>query len=276
MSQIPCIRVLKEIYNPKEPHIYLSDNSIPSSTSVIHSSSTMESRAINITSMAGTVDGKVHSPSAPPRYRENDGMPNGTENDDSTDHLPPSIDGSSILKSKADEMGDDMRRTVNGETNGITNGTTKDTQESPYRVLEQWHSKPTHLRLIHVGAGAGGLLLAYKMKRQFTNYELVCYEKYVELLTVAIFRLHALQKSPHRRHLVRESISWLRLRRVSLLASLRQVPRCLAADSVSSDLLMRTRIPLNPIRTGLAFTRRLPRYDSILRTSRQSMSSNSL
>ena len=28
-----------------------------------------------------------------------------------------------------------------------------------------------------VGAGAAGLLVAYKMKKNFTNYELVCYEK---------------------------------------------------------------------------------------------------
>jgi hypothetical protein len=50
-------------------------------------------------------------------------------------------------------------------------------QESPYHILPQWHSKPNHLRVICVGAGAAGLLVAYKMKKNFTNYELVCYEK---------------------------------------------------------------------------------------------------
>ena len=48
---------------------------------------------------------------------------------------------------------------------------------SSYHILPQWHSKPNHLRVICVGAGAAGLLVAYKMKKNFTNYELVCYEK---------------------------------------------------------------------------------------------------
>ena len=29
-----------------------------------------------------------------------------------------------------------------------------------------------------VGAGAAGLLMAYKMKKLFSNFELTCYEKY--------------------------------------------------------------------------------------------------
>lgn len=49
--------------------------------------------------------------------------------------------------------------------------------ESPFHILPQWHSKPNHLRVICVGAGAAGLLVAYKMKKNFTNYKLVCYEK---------------------------------------------------------------------------------------------------
>jgi protoporphyrinogen oxidase len=44
-------------------------------------------------------------------------------------------------------------------------------------MLDQWHSKPRHIRVIHVGAGAAGLLMAYKMKKMATDYELVCYEK---------------------------------------------------------------------------------------------------
>lgn len=50
-------------------------------------------------------------------------------------------------------------------------------ESSPYEILPQWHSKPTNLRVICVGAGAAGLLVAYKMKMNFTNYELVCYDK---------------------------------------------------------------------------------------------------
>jgi hypothetical protein len=48
---------------------------------------------------------------------------------------------------------------------------------SSYHILPQWHSKPNHLRVICVGAGAAGLLVAYRMKKNFTKYELVCYEK---------------------------------------------------------------------------------------------------
>ncbi|PGH14607.1 hypothetical protein AJ79_02942 [Helicocarpus griseus UAMH5409] len=44
-------------------------------------------------------------------------------------------------------------------------------------LLEQWHSQPMPIRIVHVGAGATGLCAAYKMERQLTNYELVCYEK---------------------------------------------------------------------------------------------------
>ncbi|ORY17468.1 hypothetical protein BCR34DRAFT_621904 [Clohesyomyces aquaticus] len=53
----------------------------------------------------------------------------------------------------------------------------KNADSSLYEILPQWHSKPTPLRVICVGAGAAGLLLAYKLKTNLTNYELVCYEK---------------------------------------------------------------------------------------------------
>lgn len=48
-------------------------------------------------------------------------------------------------------------------------------------LLEQWHSQPMRLRIIHIGAGATGLCCAYKMERQLSNYELVCYEKNPEV-----------------------------------------------------------------------------------------------
>ena len=38
-----------------------------------------------------------------------------------------------------------------------------------------------HLRLICIGAGASGLLIAYKLQRSFTNFDLVCYEKNPDL-----------------------------------------------------------------------------------------------
>lgn len=34
-----------------------------------------------------------------------------------------------------------------------------------------------HVRIITVGAGASGLLMAYKLQKHFNNYSLVCYEK---------------------------------------------------------------------------------------------------
>ena len=46
-----------------------------------------------------------------------------------------------------------------------------------YRTTDNYHSQGGNLRVVCVGAGAAGLLVAYKMKRLFTNYELVCYEK---------------------------------------------------------------------------------------------------
>lgn len=52
-----------------------------------------------------------------------------------------------------------------------------DNLKEPYEVLEQYHSKPRDLRVICVGAGAAGLLVAYKMKNEFKHYQLVCYDK---------------------------------------------------------------------------------------------------
>lgn len=48
-----------------------------------------------------------------------------------------------------------------------------------FTIKEQWHSQPTHLRVIGSGAGASGLCLAYKMFHHFKleNVDLVIYEK---------------------------------------------------------------------------------------------------
>ena len=48
-------------------------------------------------------------------------------------------------------------------------------------LLEQWHSQSMPIRVIHIGAGATGLCCAFKMERQMSNYELVCYEKNLEI-----------------------------------------------------------------------------------------------
>ena len=51
----------------------------------------------------------------------------------------------------------------------------------PFELLQQWHSQPRKLRIVHVGAGATGLCAAYKFERQMTEYELVCYDKNSEV-----------------------------------------------------------------------------------------------
>jgi cation diffusion facilitator CzcD-associated flavoprotein CzcO len=44
-------------------------------------------------------------------------------------------------------------------------------------ILDETHSKPDHIKIIHVGAGASGLLTAYKARKMLENFELVLYEK---------------------------------------------------------------------------------------------------
>ncbi|KAL3442014.1 hypothetical protein BJX65DRAFT_321727 [Aspergillus insuetus] len=50
-----------------------------------------------------------------------------------------------------------------------------------YEVLEKPHSYPRPMRIICVGAGAGGLLLAYKCRKNLKNIDVVCYEKNSEV-----------------------------------------------------------------------------------------------
>ncbi|EXJ70263.1 uncharacterized protein A1O5_06331 [Cladophialophora psammophila CBS 110553] len=49
---------------------------------------------------------------------------------------------------------------------------------SDYEVLDQYQSDSRHLKIIHVGAGASGLLAAYKAERLLKNFELTVYENY--------------------------------------------------------------------------------------------------
>ncbi|CAG8904552.1 unnamed protein product [Penicillium egyptiacum] len=44
--------------------------------------------------------------------------------------------------------------------------------------VEKCHSEPRRLKIVHVGAGAAGLMTAYKAKNILSNYELTVYEKY--------------------------------------------------------------------------------------------------
>lgn len=52
-------------------------------------------------------------------------------------------------------------------------------------VPDRYHSEPHHVKIIHVGAGASGLLAAYKAERMLRNYELVVYEKYLPNLRIS-------------------------------------------------------------------------------------------
>lgn len=55
----------------------------------------------------------------------------------------------------------------------------EESPKGPYRVLQQYHSKPTKLRVACVGAGASGLCLAYKMERMLVpgSWELTLFDK---------------------------------------------------------------------------------------------------
>jgi hypothetical protein len=44
-------------------------------------------------------------------------------------------------------------------------------------IIDQVHSQPDHVKIIHVGAGASGLLTAYKARNILRNFELILYEK---------------------------------------------------------------------------------------------------
>ncbi|PSN60387.1 cyclohexanone monooxygenase [Corynespora cassiicola Philippines] len=52
---------------------------------------------------------------------------------------------------------------------------------APYRILDQYHSKPSHVKVICAGAGMTGLYLAYRMQKTMKNYSLTIYEKNKEL-----------------------------------------------------------------------------------------------
>lgn len=70
----------------------------------------------------------------------------------------------------------DQKNDVSIKVSDIVN-TSSSSGPDTLKLVQQWHSQPRKLRIIHVGAGATGLCAAYKMERQLTDYELVCYEK---------------------------------------------------------------------------------------------------
>lgn len=53
-------------------------------------------------------------------------------------------------------------------------------EEKPYTaddIPDDPQCAPQPIKIIHVGAGASGILFSYKAERQLQNYELICYEK---------------------------------------------------------------------------------------------------
>lgn len=52
---------------------------------------------------------------------------------------------------------------TNGSADNGANDFSYPEMATPYRVLQQYHSKPTKLRVACIGAGASGISLAYKM-----------------------------------------------------------------------------------------------------------------
>ena len=94
----------------------------------------------------------------------------------------------------ADEITPSVTNAAHGETipqNGeyLKTGADANTEEfsyppvvpanTPYKILKQYHSKPTKLRVACVGAGASGLCLAYKMEKMLVpnSWELTLFEK---------------------------------------------------------------------------------------------------
>lgn len=64
------------------------------------------------------------------------------------------------------------------ETNGVAHA---QFNAATYKIKPQHHSQRRQLRVIHVGAGAAGLCMAYKMQAAMKDYDLICYEKNSEV-----------------------------------------------------------------------------------------------
>lgn len=46
-----------------------------------------------------------------------------------------------------------------------------------HNIAPRFHSEQKRIKIIHVRAGAAGLITAYKARKLLRNYELVCYDK---------------------------------------------------------------------------------------------------
>jgi NADPH-dependent glutamate synthase beta subunit-like oxidoreductase len=52
--------------------------------------------------------------------------------------------------------------------------------DAQHRLNAPLHAQ-RHVRVVCIGAGASGLLMAYKLQRHFSNYSLTVYEKNAEV-----------------------------------------------------------------------------------------------
>ncbi|KAH8898107.1 FAD/NAD(P)-binding domain-containing protein [Thozetella sp. PMI_491] len=73
----------------------------------------------------------------------------------------------------------ERQKAAEAQVNGVTTNFDYPVLSTPYRVLDQYHSKPTKLRVACVGAGAAGLCVSYKMNKMLEpgSWELTIFEK---------------------------------------------------------------------------------------------------
>lgn len=109
-----------------------------------------------------------------------------------------------------------MPSVVNG-VNGVAQGYDypETTTDGPYRVLDQYHSKPRRLRVACVGAGASGLCLAYKMNKMLEpgSWELTLFDKNKQFggtceSSSSIFSLRAYQYPRAREYVSRRCLRY--------------------------------------------------------------------
>ncbi|KAL9595235.1 MAG: hypothetical protein Q9219_006569 [cf. Caloplaca sp. 3 TL-2023] len=72
--------------------------------------------------------------------------------------------------------------TANGSSSALNelNGTLPSLSEE-HTIDSKFHSEQQKIKIIHVGAGAAGLITAYKAQKMLKNYELTCYDKNPEV-----------------------------------------------------------------------------------------------
>lgn len=93
----------------------------------------------------------------------------------------PMVNGTTHAATNGEHTGQSTMPSVVQGMNGIAASYDypEATPEGPYRVLQQYHSKPRRLRVACVGAGASGLCLAYKMGKMLEpgSWELTLFDK---------------------------------------------------------------------------------------------------